>query len=109
MLKKRKRLLSREVEIVLKSGRSSRSAHLQLKFVALDHPLRASAVVAKSVARKAVTRNSLRRALYRALAVTPTGLRGNAVFFVRLIPKEKPTAVFAAELPALLAPFTPKK
>jgi ribonuclease P protein component len=109
MLKKRKRLLSHEVDMVLKSGRSNRSAHLQLKFVALPHPLRASAVVAKSVARKAVARNSLRRALYRALAVTDTGLEGNAVFFVRLVPKEKSAAVFAAELPALVAPLSPKK
>jgi ribonuclease P protein component len=109
MLKKRKRLLSHEVNEVLKVGRSNRSAHLQLKFVALPTPLRASAVVAKSVARKAVARNALRRALYRALAATDTGLKGNAVFFVRVIPKTKPAAVFASELPALAAPFLPKK
>ncbi len=96
--------------MVLTSGRSSRSAHLQLKFVALPHPLRASAVVAKSVARKAVARNSLRRALYRALAAVDTSLlNGNAVFFVRLVPKEGPTAVFAAELPTLISSLVSKK
>jgi ribonuclease P protein component len=109
MLKKRKRLLSKEVDDVLKDGQSARSTHMQLKFVALPHPLRSSAVVAKSVARKAVARNSLRRALYRAIALSDMSqLQGNAVFFVRLVPQEKPTAVFAKELPSLVASLRSK-
>src|SRR5487761_2208151 len=99
MLNKSKRLRAAEVEQVMKAGRSARSAHLQVKFAPLATPLRSAAVVPKALARKATARNTLRRALYRALAAADTGLcKGNAVFFVRIIPKEKPTTVFAEEL-----------
>lgn len=103
MLTKSKRLRSIEVEQVMKTGRSARSAHLQVKFVSTSAPLRSAAVVPKSLARKATGRNSLRRALYRAIAASDTSLcRGNAVFFVRAIPKEKAAATFAEELIQLL-------
>jgi len=103
MLTKSKRLRSEEVEQVMKTGKSARSAHLQVKFAASDAALRSAAVVPKSLARKAVARNALRRALYRALAASDTKLcKGNAVFFVRLVPKPKPAAVFAEELIELL-------
>jgi RNase P protein component len=108
MLKKRLRLGSQEVEQVMKAGRSARSAHLQVKFVAGPGPLRSAAVAPKSLARKAIARNTLRRALYRALAATTIGLKGNAVFFVRVVPKEKPAAVFAQELPALVTSLLSK-
>jgi ribonuclease P protein component len=106
MLTKSKRLRSIEVEQVMKTGRSARSSHLQVKFASTGAPLRSAAVVPKSLARKAVARNSLRRSLYRAIATQNTaGLRGNAVFFVRVIPKEKAAAVFAEELMQLLPKF----
>lgn len=103
MLNKSKRLRSLEVEQVMKTGKSARSAHLQVKFAPTATTLRSAAVVPKALARKAVARNTLRRALYRAIAIQETaGLKGNAVFFVRVIPKEKPMAVFAEELASLL-------
>ena len=106
MLKKSKRLRSSEVEQVMKLGRSFRSVHLQVKFApsTAAEPLKSAAVVPKSLARKATARNSLRRALYRALAIQNTsGITGSAVFFVRVVPKEKLTAVFAEELMQLLS------
>jgi ribonuclease P protein component len=108
MLTKSKRLRSAEVEQVMKSGRSLRSAHLQVKFVVTDGYLRSAAVVPKSLVRKASSRNLLRRALYRALAAqnmanNKANIKGSAVFFVRVVPKERPTAVFAEELTQLLS------
>jgi len=104
MLTKSKRLRAAEVEQVMKTGRSARSLHLQVKFVPMAAPLRSAAVVPKSLARKAVARNTLRRALYRALgAQNMAHLKGNAVFFVRAVPKERPAALFAEELIQLLA------
>ena len=106
MLKKRLRLRAAEVEDVLKRGRSVRSTHLQLKLLAGVEPLRSAAVVAKSVARKATARNSLRRAIYRAIAISvplPSPLKGNAVFFLRVIPKETPSAVIKEEISFLLS------
>jgi ribonuclease P protein component len=98
MLKKRLRLRSLEVERVMKAGKSARSAHLQVKFIAGAGSFRSAAVVPKSLARKAVMRNSLRRSLYRAIASIKIENKGDAVFFVRVVPKEKPTAVFIQEL-----------
>lgn len=91
----------------MKTGKSARSAHLQVKFLLSGSmpaaSLRSAAVVPKSLARKATARNTLRRALYRALAMQKTAqIKANAVFFVRLIPKEKPAAVFNEELIELL-------
>ena len=108
MLTKSKRLRSLEVEQVMKTGRSVRSTHLQVKFVALPNPLRSAAVVPKSLVRKATMRNSLRRALYRALAAqnmaqNKANVTGGAVFFVRLVPKERPVAVFTEEITSLLS------
>ncbi|HEY5383214.1 MAG TPA: ribonuclease P protein component [Candidatus Paceibacterota bacterium] len=114
MLKKRLRLRAAEVEEVLKKGHSVRSTHLQLKLISGQEPLRSAAVVAKSVARKANVRNSLRRAIYRAIGsvaqsdvsvplTTPSPLKGNAVFFLRVIPKEAPSVVIREEISFLLS------
>jgi ribonuclease P protein component len=103
MLKKSLRLRAAEVEEVLKAGRSVRSAHMQLKFLQGSEPLRSAAVVAKAVARKANTRNALRRAVYRALAAVPSPLKGRAIFFLRTIPQEKPSAVIREEVTLLLS------
>ncbi len=104
MLKKRLRLRAAEVDEVLKQGRSVRSAHMQLKLVPSKEPLRSAAVVAKALARKANKRNALRRAVYKALqqAASPAH-SGKAIFFLRLIPKESPSAVIAEEVAFLLS------
>jgi RNase P protein component len=104
MLKKRLRLRAGEVEEVLKKGRSVRSAHMQLKLLPNLEPLRSAAVVAKSVARKANVRNSLRRAIYRAIASVKTPLpRGKGVFFLRVIPVDTPGKVIKEEVSSLLS------
>ncbi len=74
-----------------------------MKFLANQTPRRISAVVSKSVAKKAIKRNSLRRAVYRALcsptlsnvAVSGTGC---AVVFVQKIPTKNLTETFAKDL-----------
>lgn len=111
MLKKSLRLRAAEVEEVLKAGRSIRSAHMQIKLLGApgvsSGPLRSAAVVAKAVARKANERNNLRRAIYRAIAAAPSptanSLQGKALFFLRLIPKENPSAVIKEEVVFLLS------
>jgi RNase P protein component len=106
MLKKRLRLRGFEVEEVLKSGRSARSPHMQAKWVVSPEPLHSAAVVAKSVARKANVRNSLRRSIYRSLASAGTAStlpRARAVFFLRVIPKEKQGATLKEEISFLLS------
>ena len=106
MLKKRLRLRSKEVDEVLKSGRSARSPHMQAKWVVSPEPLRSAAVVAKSVARKANVRNALRRSVYRALAsfgVSATLPHARAVFFLRVIPKEHPSVILKEEISFLLS------
>jgi ribonuclease P protein component len=107
MLKKRLRLRAAEVEEVLKKGHSVRSAHLQLKLLSGQEPLRSAAVVAKSLVRKANTRNTLRRAIYRAIASAyPPLPHCRAVFFLRVIPKETPGAVIKEEVSFLLSKIT---
>jgi len=85
MLSRSQRLRAHEVVEVLARGRSVRLGGLQVKFLPAHEPLRSAAVVPKSVVRKATKRNSLRRALYRALA--EVGARqGRAVFLLRALP-----------------------
>ena len=100
MLPKRRRLSAREVKEVMTRGRSRRASLLSAKYVAGTSPLRSSAVVSKKVAKKAVERNRLRRALYRALA-TYKGT-GTAVIFVQKIPTDSLTPAFARDLVVLL-------
>jgi len=106
MLKKRLRLRSKEVEEVLKGGRSARSPHMQAKWVVSPEPLRSAAVVAKSVARKANVRNALRRSIYRALSsvdVSASLPRAQAVFFLRVIPNERSDVTLKEEISFLLS------
>lgn len=106
MLPKRSRLSAREVEKVLTQGRFSRSGVLDMKYIKAEGPLRASAIVPKATAKLAAKRNSVRRALYRALKdISPT--KGAwALFFVRKVPKEKLEHVFKSELTVLLKNFS---
>jgi len=103
MLHKRSRLRAKEVEDVLKKGRSAHSIHLQLKFLPGVLSLRTAAVVPKSLAKKATLRNRLRRALYRALhEQNMAQYKGISIVFVRRIPQGSLTPTFSNELSALL-------
>lgn len=91
MLPKKRRLSSAEVREVLARGKSIRGSVLSAKYVENKGPFRASAVASKAVAKRAVDRNRLRRALYQALATLPPGLAGalsntKIVFFIRSVP-----------------------
>ena len=110
MLPKRARLTTKDVDMVLKNGRSiaislanSKNSHISARFLAIPGTFRAAAVAPKSVAKSAVVRNRLRRAVYRAIAGLPAPKQGGiAVFFVRKIPKEPLTPAFAEEISIFL-------
>ncbi|MGC9602421.1 MAG: ribonuclease P protein component [Minisyncoccia bacterium] len=106
MLKKRLRLRAEEVKEVLKAGRSAHSSHMQAKWIVAEEPLRSAAVVARSVARKANVRNALRRSIYRAIASVSTTAplpRARAVFFLRVIPRERSGTILREEISFLLS------
>lgn len=80
MLAKRSRLTSAEVRAILGSGRSARAEGLSCKYIpAAD--ARAAVVVSKKIAKTAVMRNRLRRAVYRTLQKTRLP-RLHMVFFL---------------------------
>lgn len=106
MLPKSSRLTSKEVQEVLDKGRSimispsnGRKSLISAKFLPTSGTFRAAAVAPKSVAKSAIVRNRLRRAVYRAIAGFPAQKRrGIAIFFVRSIPKPPLTPAFAEEI-----------
>lgn len=100
MLPKARRLTSPEVKAVLARGRSRRAVHLSMKYLASPTPLKTSVIVPKSVAKRAVERNRLRRAVYRTL--TPHSGAGNAIIFVQKKPQEPMSAVFAEDVAVLM-------
>ena len=111
MLSKGKRLTSHDVDAVLERGVSlyiptekGQKTLISAKFLAIPGGFRAAAVAPKSVAKSAVVRNRLRRAVYRAIAGIPAPKRsGIAIFFVRSIPKEPLTPAFAEEIRVIFA------
>lgn len=91
MLRKTRRLRSAEVRAVIAHGKGARHGAISLKYLDNKGFFRAAAVVSKSTAKRAVDRNRLRRALYRALATLSTEethILDNKmiVFFVRSSP-----------------------
>ncbi len=105
MLPKNARLSASEVREVLARGKSVRtsppSTHLTAKFLKKDRSFGAAVVVSKSLARSAVLRNRLRRALYNSLSEPfPRGVQ--TVFFVRKIPEVSVQKVFKGEVHGLV-------
>lgn len=102
MLPKRRRLDVKEVAEVLKLGRSLSATHLSMKFLTKLTDFKVSVVAPKSLARKAILRNRLRRAVYRAIEPLPP-LRGHAILFIRTIPNgKKLTPAFVEDIKILL-------
>ena len=101
MLPKRRRLSAEEVRNIIAGGRSARVSLLSVKYVANTKPLRAAAVVSKKISKKAVIRNRLRRAIYRALSSLEA--HGDIVIFVQKVPEGALTPAFSAELVVLLS------
>jgi ribonuclease P protein component len=100
MLKKQARLTAREVREVIANGRSTRASVLSAKYMPAKQ-LRASVVVSKKVAKRAVDRNRVRRAVYRALGKVKA--EGTYVVFVQKVPKDPLTPVFFDDLLVLTA------
>ena len=102
MLRKHARLRAAEVREVLAKGRGKRGEFLSLKLFSASGPFRAAAVVSKKVAKTAVGRNRLRRALYGALRETSLPLSGHAILFVQRIPATPLRPAFKEEIKKLL-------
>lgn len=102
MLSKRRRLTSAEVRGVIARGRGRRGEVLSTKVLANEKPFRCAVIVSKKVARSAVKRNQLRRAVYGALERTPLPPTGHVILFVLSVPPEKTATVFALEIKKLL-------
>lgn len=83
MLPKRLRLSAAEVKEVLARGKSMRVGAYTAKYLAGRSPLGVAVIVSKKVARKATTRNSLRRKAYRDLASVALPAGGSLALFVR--------------------------
>lgn len=100
MLPKKRRLTAGDVKIVMKEGRSVRASFLSAKYTASGTPLRASVVVSKKVAKRAVERNRIRRAVYRALQTIEGA--GTYVIFVNKVPHTPLTPCFREDLVVLI-------
>ena len=105
MLPKHRRLSALEVRRVLAEGRSARSTHLSMKYVANKGGFRVAVVAPKSLARKATERNRLRRGFYGALTTLPgqLALSGMAVFFIKSIPKGPLVSSLREDLSSLVS------
>ncbi len=86
MLPKRRRLSAAEVREVIAQGRGRRGEVLSSKNVAKQGPFACAVVVSKKVAKSAVRRNSLRRAVYRALQGATLPQSGHMVLFYTVHP-----------------------
>ena len=102
MLAKTRKLSTQEVKEVLARGRGRRGAVLSVKLLSTTTPFRSAVVVSKKVAKTAVLRNRVRRAVYRALERASLPRTGHAILFVQSVPKAGLEEVFSAELKKLL-------
>src|SRR3989344_1302948 len=86
MLPKKNRVDKRMVEKIFKEGKFFNSPLLTFKFILADQnsPARISFIVPKTISKKAVERNHLRRSGYNALKIfmpaLPPGLAGVFIF-----------------------------
>jgi len=108
MLSRRRRLRTTEVAEVLRIGKNFRGRFLSAKVLGgSDDTIRVAAVVPKSLIKGAVSRNRVRRALYRAIASLPEEKRGNKaaliVFFVRAVPPPPLAPTFAGDVKKILS------
>lgn len=83
MLAKRLRLSAAEVKEVLAKGKSLKVGPFSGKLLEGRVPLGVAVIVSKKTARKAVTRNSLRRKAYKELEQMTLPRSGSLALFVR--------------------------
>lgn len=101
MLPKQKRLGTQAVKEVLARGKNRRAAHLSMKILTTTTPFRCAVVVSKKLAKTAVKRNKLRRAVYQALGAASLPSQGHAILFVQSIPEVSLVAAFSSEIKKL--------
>ncbi len=106
MLSREKRLRAAEVREIIRLGSVVRGTLLSARHRQGTHTLRAAVVVSKKLAKRAVDRNRLRRAMYRALEQYEKGgtllAHGDVVLFLQKIPPPPLTPAFAEDLALLL-------
>src|SRR3989344_7041958 len=98
MLAKTRRLSTSGVQEVLTHGRGRRGTLLSVKLLPTTTAFRCAVVVSKKVAKTAVVRNKVRRAVYRALSSASLPPTGHAILFVQSVPKADLPSVFSTEL-----------
>jgi RNase P protein component len=98
MLSKSKRLSSTQVREVLARGRGKRGSLISLKKLEKQSNFGCSVVVPLKIARGAVVRNKVRRAVYQAMGGLPLPTNEHMVLFVHQIPKERLTEAYKKEL-----------
>jgi ribonuclease P protein component len=106
MLPKKRRLTSAEVREVIARGVNVRGSIVSLKYLVNKGVFKVSVVAPKSVAKRAVDRNRLRRVLYgviRELSKENPNLfpQGLLVFFVRSTPSPL-TPALRADISAII-------
>ncbi len=98
MLPRSRRLRSKEVRSIIATGQSVRTHYTSMKFVPTAGFFRAAVVVSKKIAKTAVLRNKLRRAMYTSLRTINQPRNISAVFFVHSIPPKPLTLSFFEDL-----------
>ena len=102
MLPKHRRLSAAEVREVIAQGRGRRGSVLSLKTLNTPTPFKCAVVVSKRVARSAVARNRLRRAVYQTLEEVRLPSVGHTVLFVLSTPKKDTKEEFVSDIKTLL-------
>jgi ribonuclease P protein component len=103
MLSKKSRIGRRGLEEVLRAGKSFRTSYFSIKYLYSESALQCAVVLSKKIAKKAVERNRVRRAVYRALAPHTSKRKGRMVVFVQNIPQGTLTPLFADDLVSVWA------
>jgi len=101
MLARKSRIGTKGLGEVFRLGVSLRTPFLSLKYQYSPTPLLCAVVVSKKIAKKAVERNRIRRAVYRALTPLRLGKSGTLVVFVQKVPSDPLTPAFTSELCAV--------
>ena len=98
MLPRTARIGTQGLKEVISTGKSLRTIFLSIKYLSSGESLQCAVVVSKKVAKGAVERNCIRRAVYRALAVHKSGKGGKMVVFVQKTPKGPLEPAFTEDL-----------
>ncbi|MEI7719694.1 MAG: ribonuclease P protein component [bacterium] len=101
MLARKSRIGKQGLAEVFRVGKPFRTSLLSIKYLPSPGVLQCAVVISKKVAKKAVERNRVRRAVYRALVPSvaqENKKHGKLVVFVQKIPADPLTPAFVADM-----------